>query len=136
MDTITKTDNELIAEFMGFERIENDRWMAHYIKGLLDPYFGSFRDVHLRFNESWDWLMPVVEKIERLGYYTTIFKDEDGQQTAILHPVPSYQRDENSMIVPNDPMRGNESKIDTTYSVVVEFIKWYNEQNHDSQNSA
>ena len=26
----------------------------------------------LKFDESWDWLMPIVDKIESMGYYIEI----------------------------------------------------------------
>ena len=49
-----KTDNELIAEFMGMkysdERSFNDGEWTHSIKSLS------------KFEASWDWLMPVVKK--------------------------------------------------------------------------
>ena len=49
-------DNKLIAEFMGLPIVEHDgMWY--------NP-----EDTNMKFNydTSWDWLMPVVEKIEKL----------------------------------------------------------------------
>ena len=57
-------DNKLIAEFMGMkysdERSFNDGEWTHSIKSLS------------KFETSWDWLMPVVEKIESLKYRVEI----------------------------------------------------------------
>ena len=57
-------NNKLIAEFMGMkysdERSFNDGEWTHSIKSLS------------KFETSWDWLMPVVEKIESLKYRVEI----------------------------------------------------------------
>ena len=63
-------DNKLIAEFMGMRQgKENEiRWANDWFESL-DPnghiFQSGLRHEHLRFNTSWDWLMPVVDKIER-----------------------------------------------------------------------
>ena len=44
--------NKLIAEFMGVE----------FMEASLDG-----DDFNLQFHTSWDWLMPVIEKIENDG---------------------------------------------------------------------
>jgi hypothetical protein len=59
-------DNRLIAEFMEYE-LEGEVWVATMSKED-DTYLGR----HLLFQTSWDWLMPVVEKIFSLGYDYTI----------------------------------------------------------------
>ena len=48
-------DNKLIAEFMGDLKIANDEDKRDYLEYC----------VH--YDISWDWLMPVVEKIENDG---------------------------------------------------------------------
>lgn len=56
--------NILIAEFMGWE-VQKD------IKNLWYSNNGSesiSRPSSMEFHSSWSWLMPVVEKIESLGY--------------------------------------------------------------------
>ena len=82
----TEENNMLIAKFMGFkDSLESKnctycRW--YHPDNLGDMYFPE----QLIYNESWDWLMPVVEKIfeylkdEGCGYdgqisYLTIFLD-------------------------------------------------------------
>lgn len=121
-----KTDNELIAEFMGAERREGPRAFNPYqtvvqwiIKG--NPY-NQHRDdikhwyqpVELKYHESWDWLMPVVEKIYRMPDKDIRFKLENsrcrlwyGHKLFKCHTI---------------------SQINSVYAVVVEFIKWYNQQ--------
>lgn len=50
--------NEMIAEFMGGKTTT----IMHTVK--IDH--GIYHVSKLRYHTSWDWLMPVVEKIERL----------------------------------------------------------------------
>ena len=88
-------DNKLIAEFMGvvFHDDENQYYNAD---GL---HIGNT----LQYHTSWDWLMPVVQKIEdylsdnvgEVGYF------DDG-------------------LISND--------IEVRYQAVVEFIKQYDNE--------
>jgi len=103
--------NKLIADFMGV--VFHDDANEYYDwEGL---YIGN----SLRFNISWDWLMPVVEKIETLehpdfGYYTlTICGD-------------SYIESESGEVVSETTGIGL-SKLHSVYETVVKFIQWYNE---------
>ena len=62
----TTENNKLIAEFMGaISEGDNNIYKIPDERG--DDY-APFRclDLNLEYNTSWDWLMPVVEKIERL----------------------------------------------------------------------
>ena len=58
-----KNDNKLIAEFMGafFDDNGMTRICGQY--GL-----ERVNDLSLKYHTSWDWLMPVVEKIEIEGF--------------------------------------------------------------------
>ena len=54
----SKTDNELIAEFMGHDTYESNGYiMVRYS----DNNERTLQDTH--YHTSWDWLMPVVGKI-------------------------------------------------------------------------
>lgn len=107
-----KTDNELIAEFMGLKRVEAgvSYNKAQYYKS--DPkdlrkkgkFMGYFDG--LKYDTSWDWLMPVVEKIR-------VYCSEN----------PKKVKGED--IVMNLPITATISEV---YSESVEFIKWYNNQ--------
>ena len=52
-------NNKLIAEFMGHRYAKNRN--AHESS---DYYY---EDIELEYHTSWDWLMPVIEKIENDG---------------------------------------------------------------------
>lgn len=81
-------DNKLIAEFMGFTYEKNIGWYDNEMsmsQNVYDNQDGNCFD-ELLFDKSWDWLMPVIEKIgshtlsstiERLADY--YYKDGDNQ---------------------------------------------------------
>ena len=95
-------DNKLIAEFMGLPEQGNT---------YEDPYSGEYVEaIELSYDESWDWLMPVVDKIEGLGYWVN---RNDGDVTIT---------DESDIIVITPMSSGG---IDMMYKAVVEFIKDY-----------
>ena len=58
----TTESNKLIAEFMGTE------WHKEFFKSvcIISP-----SNIPYKFHTSWEWLMPVVDKIELLGYETS-----------------------------------------------------------------
>jgi len=64
-------DNKLIAEFMGFQKTDigwyesNDGWFI----GLSNSG-NTFDEYELSFDTSWDWLMPVVEKISDIKHWS------------------------------------------------------------------
>lgn len=115
-----KTDNEIIAEFMGYKEIDtinSTSRFKYYNKGsgpLMDSYF---LERHA-YSVSWDWLMPVVEKIDKMMPEIKIPEDlktlEDGD-----HLANHY------MEVVALPLSTHISEV---YQAVVEFIKWYNNQ--------
>ncbi len=98
----TEEGNKLIAEFHG----EFDVWK---------PTDGIY-PFPLKYNSSWDWLMPVVEKIESLdgNFIVTI---------EALYCVIS-ENGENPII----ECQQHETKIENVFQVVIQFIEWYNQQ--------
>tara|TARA_B100000780_G_scaffold278963_1_gene254655 strand:- start:988 stop:1248 length:261 start_codon:yes stop_codon:yes gene_type:complete len=53
-----KKTNKLIAEFMGAE------WHKDFFK---DVCIISPSNISYKFHNSWDWLMPVLEKVEQVN---------------------------------------------------------------------
>jgi hypothetical protein len=119
----TEENNRLIAEFMGYEfkLVKNptiDVDGVSHIKDEATVIDGKlYFDNNLRYHSSWDWLMPVVEKIETIGF--TFEKN--------------YQRidgDWQSLIVKGNDILFQDFNVDSrlaTHYVVCEFIQWYNE---------
>lgn len=102
--------NKLIAEFMG-QPLNGD--MAVVISGLFGN--GTKTLVPLQYHTSWDWLIPVVEKIEGLGYSVWFQSVIEGTQVSIWKGMNVLFR----------PV--NKNKIDAVYSAIIDFIKYYNQ---------
>jgi len=112
-----KTDNELIADRT--ERINNNELIhvfmgnAYCSCGQSSKHFQTGINAgDLKYNTSWDWLMPVVEKIESLMWEVEI--------RATRCTIEQYPDSSKYFY------GANGDKIKSTYHAVVEFIKWYN----------
>lgn len=115
-----ETENKLIAE----QNIVIDIFMTGRELGPTGKFIGEKRgapkqyenwynitDVaDLKYHTSWDWLMPVVEKIEDNGAVTVI---KNGCKIETLD---------------NEFTTCGETTLISVYAAVVQFINWYNEQ--------
>ena len=106
-------NNKLIAEFMGVEK-ENGLY-------LFTTSMDDYKTDTLYFDTSWDWLMPVVEKIKRELYEVRIECLLDMTTVRVFH---NYD-DENEISAGYNSEVNNDIKA--YYQAVVEFIKWNNE---------
>lgn len=124
-------NNTLIAQFMGLD--EDNRYVPTEMLPHKDYnlYQGIFEMRELQFHISWDWLMPVVEKIESLEFngrsvWTTIktFKtSHKNNYHEMMFRV--YKEDGESFLFEYDS-EWFDTKITAVYFSVIEFIKWYN----------
>tara|TARA_R100000773_G_scaffold17822_1_gene16179 strand:- start:8712 stop:9062 length:351 start_codon:yes stop_codon:yes gene_type:complete len=109
-------NNKLIAEFMNYPKcsdywndgrfLEEDYKDYYYVRGQYDACYNSsnFHVNDMKFGLSWDWLIPVIEKI---------------QDNYIENPELDYKYiDEIRLAVPN---------IQEVHYLIVEFIKDYND---------
>lgn len=112
----TQENNKMIAEFMGivYPKLDNVIVIDNVV----------IKENELQYHRDWNWLMPVVDKIES-------FQDgEDGDSMRghlynfRIEQHFVYILDGESMDVIIE-MNGD-SKLDATYNAVVEFIKEYN----------
>lgn len=116
--------NKLIGEFMGAKRstVDGDK---RYLR-FPDPHAGTdtyaFYPRELKYHSSWDWLMPVVEKIiqidgvdvETLNWLVKI-KYDDGENVIVISSMDSLKKKGATM-------------IQAYYNTVVQFIQWYNQK--------
>lgn len=113
--------NILISEFMGphYESTFRGKGRMRLYVGKRPNERANHEAHELEFHESWDWLMPVVEKIESLtshgdfkyivsiqGGYCCVSEDGDGE-----------------MIHTQD---WESPKIQVVWETVVKFITWHN----------
>ena len=104
-------NNKLIAEFMGMTYHHNDNSVMIQMTSQ-DNEIVPIES--MGYHTSWDWLMPVVEKIEGL-------RDENGNAYRFTIDMCNAQIEET-----NIEILGGAFKIDTTYKAVVEFINHIN----------
>lgn len=117
-------DNRLIAEFMGVGSVEGSDGYFYYRDGVFftvreKTYEKAMEAVvgYVKYRTSWDWLMPVVERIENEGAKVTIKR----MACDIVYQCPLREE------VSCDIGWGSGVKINAVHTAVVEFIKWYNE---------
>jgi len=118
--------NKIIAEFMGGKMIVEN---YHGINIIKFPNGDTSDLCGLKYHTSWAWLMIVVERIESLGYYSTV----NGCANSICHYC-WFDEGGDGGDLPKDRIvlgynsKNGESKIYTTWLACIEFIKWYNSQ--------
>ena len=108
--------NKLIAEFMGYETHEN--W-EFWITGSYIEKFDWYSPGTMKFHNDWNWIMPVVEKIESKNYAVTITQNICIIQASIMGDCTTITRQSGNYDTPN-------TKIHNTWLAVIEFINWYN----------
>ena len=122
----TIENNKLIAEFLGETKQPFEFSQFGYINSL-GEWKDTFFDNQLKFHSDWNWLMEVVEKIENL-------QDENNHVMYNVQIEQSFTEiidNHTSEIVIYDI--DADSKIEAVYNTVIEFIKWYNEQNKTNE---
>ena len=100
------TNNKLIAEFMGINVVTEDDIRAN--KNPTISSYEGYLEEDLEYHSSWDWLMPVVKKIEAKNYW---FNRLDGDVSIV----------NDKGVIINTPM--SDGGIDMYYQTVVEFIE-------------
>jgi hypothetical protein len=117
-ETIIENDVK-ICLFMGGVEIAP----AHYFVEERKTYF---LPDEMKYHESWDWLMPVVEKICRMG--------EPGDNFC-LRTFGMINDENGQMMVRFDRFSLFEATtlIEALYMAVIAFIDWHNSQNTKEQ---
>lgn len=119
-----KTDNELIAKFMGVTITEHKNYSEKR---------GGYFDIP-EYDKSWSELMPVVEKIESIRHIgiDAIYLKIEGRKCQIwtyfdvkefLRLTGDDNNDKNKFKVGHSA----KTKIEATYHACLDFIKWYND---------
>lgn len=139
--------NKLIAEFMGATPLENDN---HWFKGL-DPYPHPMRETSLEYHTSWDWIMPVVEKIKNfkerrengeLRFFSSIniSIESSNYMGYWFYLIGSITYCHNLQIphtytkveIPAISIRKDSSTLlEHVFIGIINFITWYKQQSHE-----
>lgn len=156
-----KLQNELIAKFMGskyintpFKAVKDDTILTdfwHWTKpdiGFPVDQSGielstCFMIANFKYHKSWDWLMPVIQKIENLsvagmeeissGELADVdwsFSVEINDNQCVIHRYcsPQYYGEDSDFLKLYNCRNKNRNKILIVYRSVIKFIKWYNKQ--------
>jgi hypothetical protein len=105
-----KTENNiLIADFIGLELEENhdgtiEVYAIETTRDIANSQVDFYEAHELLYHFSWDWLIPVIAHIKNLN---------------LEEPSETYRID----------FYLTGCNIEYTYEAVVEFIKWYKENN-------
>jgi len=107
--------NKLILEFEGYEHISDDPETYHngyyYKKGDGVEYIKD-----CLFHESWDWLMPIIDKIRN---DSKVIAFEICFSLGVI--VKVFYNKEWHFYESND-------MIEAPYVAVIDYIKWYNNE--------
>jgi len=126
--------NKLIAEFMypnldeeiKLGEIETNGAPDLWVKGIL--YYKDYS--RLEYHTNWNWLMQVVDKIEHLYEDETsspIFDiNSHYSKFTVGYPQHKFKQWIIGAYLTSPEKIKADSKIEATWMVVVEFIKWYN----------
>ena len=112
---------KLIVEFLG--ATPRHYFTSYELYGILEFIEDGENEQHffepeeMKFESSWDWLMPVVEKIQSLGFGTSLA----GGKNAFAFVI---HLGELGSIVFNE--KNSDSRMQAVYYGIVDFIKWYN----------
>ena len=99
--------NKIIAVFMGVESYP----FRNHTMFIFDED-NHRTEIDLHYHDSWDWLMPVVEKIESMGFDVNILNN--GTQ------IIDYSK--NIEVVNNVADISFDRKIEHTYQAIVRFV--------------
>lgn len=101
--------NKLIAEFMRLSQIVETDGIC-----FRDT---NAKDIHeIKYNSSWDWLMPVVEKIDSMGYNVQISR--------ISCKISKILETEKPII--SLACGDISQKIELCFTSIISFLEWYN----------
>ena len=110
--------NKLIAEFMGGKVIDEIFICKELTKSHNERCLHHYNISQAKYHSSLDWLIPVIEKIESIG-----FRWEIGM--SLKNPYHYCK------IWSIGTIEGI-SPINAIYSAAIEFIKWYNQNKNET----
>ena len=120
-------ENKLIAVFMGYTIKPANNL---YEKAWLPDGRTYYITTQLKFDTDWNWLIPVVEKIESMLYFfisAPFIDDETGILSGEHFCIVQHRNIDINLPYLID-VTGCSNKKEAIWKACVEFIKWYNNQ--------
>ena len=115
-------DNKLISEFMGLESFKDSLASLH--NGKINVSVDLHKQA--QYHTSWDWLMPVVDKIESMrGVFRRGGMTKGGQQHNATETKYVIEYGMHDKVIAHVYAT---TRIEAEYQAVVEFIKAKNNQ--------
>jgi len=143
--------NRLIAEFDGWKLratpyINSDNiqflWWEKFREGkVIRTYHHDILKATGKFewgtyHSSWEWLMPVVEKISRIPLPGDGTRPAESHETFYPFTFGMLSPTGRPMVrICASTLFESDTLIEATWLAVVDFIKWYNTQNSPHDNS-
>lgn len=123
---MSQENNKLIADFMGWQ---------HHSSADYDAYEMN----NLKYHTSFDWLMPVVEKILKIRMpfkgmidvysFETTYKSWDSPFHTTTMVIKCEPHPNGIEYIYHTISCRKPKHIESIYDAVIKFIKWYNSQN-------
>lgn len=131
----TIDDNKLIAKFMGYKQSTSKEVGANLVNDVYEWYLkdvgyyyinGDWHaEDYLLFHLDWNWLMNVVDKIES-------FEDDEELYKYIIEIFGTTVNVTDTSCIKPIAETFERTKIKATYKAVIEFINFYNRQQHEN----
>lgn len=113
----TLKSNQIFADFMEFGDIGTKKIIyAVILNGKAESYYSL---EELKFHESWDWIMSVIEKIDQMGASVII-----GRMFCEIKYIDPFNAEKHFEIRISCGV-----KINAVNGAALEFINWLNSQN-------
>lgn len=137
------TETEMILDFLGVEKVGSkyDLYSHPQFNFLFDSVDSAddkakhhLSVISMKFKTSWDWLMTVIEKINKIATIARIDQCvyiNKGDDWFSLNPEINGER-----VLCYEQMsisEGGRDPLTNHYNAAVEFIKWHNESHEKLQ---
>lgn len=130
-----KENDILIADFMGGVLMESSRGEGlielHTPDGMI---ITGPHDSEIRYDESWEWLMPVIEKIGNIKLPDNTYDSAERIYVKQIYPRTFGMKDEEGKFMfrfNGFQLYSGESLIKIAYDAVIEVINF---ENKDGKN--
>lgn len=145
MELVDHTDYNLDGTIKYTPNDDGSPWMIeHWSRpdGFSDEMYkrwgwGDYATGTWHYNSSWDWIMPVVEKIESMktdNYFSAYAKESDYNVSALIETdvmiITVHYKNLNPQVdryrTKQFQVNAKARKIDMVYQCATDFITWYN----------